>query len=92
MTVEKPTLARHFWGTFLYCAWKNPLALGFLTMNVATYLHLGPFSRDVIREIDGQIAAIDSGTWPEPELMPVPVEAEAARPFKAPKRAATAAA
>ncbi|MBV9077978.1 MAG: DUF4070 domain-containing protein, partial [Methylobacteriaceae bacterium] len=69
MTARQPRLARHFWSTFLHCARTNPRALPFLTMNMATYLHLGPFSRTVIAELDRRIAAIDEGSWVEPETM-----------------------
>ena len=37
-------------------------------MNMVVYLHLWPFSRHVIRELEARIADIDEGRWTEPEL------------------------
>ena len=48
-----------FWQTFVRCAKSNPAALRYIVMLMALYLHLGPFSRHVIAEIDRRIALED---------------------------------
>jgi radical SAM superfamily enzyme YgiQ (UPF0313 family) len=68
MTVKRPELARHFWPALVYCARRNPAALQVLLMNMVLFLHLRPFSRYVIRELDRRIADIDAGRWIEPAL------------------------
>ena len=69
MTIQRPALARHFWPAFLDCARTNPRALQTLVMNMVVFLHLWPFSRHVIRELDTRIADMDAGRWSEPELV-----------------------
>jgi vacuolar-type H+-ATPase subunit F/Vma7 len=39
---------------------------------MALYLHLGPFSRDVMQSIRDQIARIDRGEEEQPTLVAVP--------------------
>jgi radical SAM superfamily enzyme YgiQ (UPF0313 family) len=41
------------------CLVKNPASLGFVLTMAAFYLHLGPFSRIVIRDLQGLIEAVD---------------------------------
>ena len=65
-----PGTARQFWMMALDCAIHNPRALPFLFMLSALYLHYGPFSRQVIGQIDRQIEDIDLGRWSKPELAP----------------------
>ena len=81
MTIQRPALARHFWPAFVDCARTNPRALQVLVMNMVIFLHLWPFSRHVIRELDSRIAEIDAGRWQEPELVvandPLPAKAVA---------------
>jgi radical SAM superfamily enzyme YgiQ (UPF0313 family) len=62
-----PGTARQFWKTMLDCAIHNPRALRFLVMLSALYLHHGPFSRQVIAQIDRQIEDIDLGLWSAPQ-------------------------
>ena len=69
MTVKRPELARHFWPAFIECARRNPAALQVLLMNMVVYLHIWPFSRFVIGELDRRIAEIDAGLWTEPPLV-----------------------
>ena len=69
MTVSRPELARHFWPALIDCARTNPAALQVLLMNMVIYLHLWPFSRHVIHELDGRIAQLGRGQWVEPALM-----------------------
>jgi len=65
-----PGTARQFWKTMLDCAIHNPPALPFMVMLSALYLHHGPFSRQVIAEIDRQIEDIDLGLWLAPQPAP----------------------
>ena len=65
-----PGTAKQFWMMALDCAIHNPRALPFLFMLSALYLHYGPFSRQVIGQIDRQIEDIDLGRWSTPELAP----------------------
>jgi hypothetical protein len=62
-----PGTAGQFWKTMLGCAIHNPRALRFLVMMSALYLHHGPFSRQVIAQIDRQIEDIDLGLWSAPQ-------------------------
>jgi hypothetical protein len=50
------------------CAIRNPQALRFVVMMSALYLHHGPFSRQVIAQIDRQIEDIELGRWSTPRL------------------------
>jgi hypothetical protein len=61
-----PGVRRQFWNTTLDCIIHNPTALPYLIMIIALYLHLGPFARQVIAEIDRQIEDIDLGRWRAP--------------------------
>jgi uncharacterized protein DUF4070 len=49
-----------FWKTFVEVGKKNPGALRQIVTLMAIYLHLGPFSRHVITEIDRRIAMEDA--------------------------------
>ena len=57
-----------FWQTFVRCAKSNPAALRYIVMLMALYLHLGPFSRHVITEIDRRIAELDCETPAVPAM------------------------
>jgi hypothetical protein len=70
-----PRTARQFWKSVLDCATHNPRALRFLVMMSALYLHHGPFSRQVMAQIDRQIGDIDLGLWNAPQ--PVPADDKA---------------
>lgn len=62
---------KEFWRMLLDCALHNPKALPYAIMTSALYLHLGPFSRQVIDEIDREIKDIDQGRWQAPSpLLP----------------------
>ena len=56
-----------FWKSVLDCAIHNPRALRCVVMLSALYLHHGPFSRQVIAQIDRQIEDIDLGLWSAPQ-------------------------
>jgi len=70
-----PGTARQFWKSVLECAIHNPRALRFVVMMSALYLHHGPFSRQVIAQIDRQIKDIGLGRWKVPQ--PVPADDKA---------------
>jgi radical SAM superfamily enzyme YgiQ (UPF0313 family) len=55
MTVRKPHLRRHFWGTLIDCARNNIGAVEGVLWMMIFYLHLGNFADFVLRELDGQI-------------------------------------
>jgi len=50
-----------FWKTFMNCARNNPGALRSIVSMMAIYVHLGPFARSVIAEINRRIAVIEEG-------------------------------
>jgi hypothetical protein len=52
-----PEAREPFWRVFTTCARENPNATRIIVGLMALYLHLGPFSRRVIAEIDRRIAA-----------------------------------
>jgi Domain of unknown function (DUF4070) len=56
-----PEVREPFWKTFVEVAKTNPGALRYIVMLMALYLHLGPFSKRVISEIDRRIAELDMG-------------------------------
>src|SRR5438477_10922206 len=73
-----PEAREPFWKTFVDVAKANPGALRYIVMQMALYLHLGPFSKRVISEIDRRIAELD-GMHPvrdlKPSARPRPVKA-----------------
>ena len=64
-----PGVRRQFWHTMLDCIIHNPRALPYLVMIMALYLHLGPFARQVIAEIDREIEDVDQGRWRAPPAL-----------------------
>ncbi len=54
-----PEVREPFWKTFVEVAKTNPGALRYIVMLMALYLHLGPFARRVVGEIDRRIAELD---------------------------------
>jgi radical SAM superfamily enzyme YgiQ (UPF0313 family) len=55
-----PEVREPFWKTFVEVAKTNPGALRYIVMLMALYLHLGPFSKRVISEIDRRIDELDA--------------------------------
>ena len=55
-----PEAREPFWKTFVEVGKKNPGALRQIVTLMAIYLHLGPFSKHVIAEIDRRIAELDA--------------------------------
>jgi hypothetical protein len=56
-SVPEPDLFRE---TFSHCIRTNPRSARWVIGQMAFYLHLGPFSRSVIEQIDIKIARIDA--------------------------------
>ncbi|MDH3438590.1 MAG: DUF4070 domain-containing protein, partial [Betaproteobacteria bacterium] len=65
-----PGLTPHFARTFLDCAWHNPGAVKSVTIMMTLYLHLGPFARQVVGDIERLIENIERGNERSPELVP----------------------
>ena len=51
-----------FWPTFTRCVSSNPASARWIVALTALYLHLGPFSRYVIGQIEEKIADLDAGS------------------------------
>jgi radical SAM superfamily enzyme YgiQ (UPF0313 family) len=62
VTFRRPQLRAHFWRTVIDTARNNPAALDQVLIQIAFYLHLGAFARQVEAELDRQIAANDDAT------------------------------
>ncbi len=58
------------WRTFTNCMNKNPGALRAVVILMGFYLHIGPYTRFAIKEIDAQIEALEHGRFVSPELLP----------------------
>src|SRR5437764_10642082 len=50
-----PEAREPLWDAFKYCSRTNPAALRFIISLMSIYLHVGPFSRKVMADIDRQI-------------------------------------
>jgi hypothetical protein len=73
-----PEAREPFWRTFVEVGKKNPGALRQVVTMMAIYLHLGPFSKHVISEIDRRIAELDAATpMPPPAAYREPAVATA---------------
>ncbi|GEO99406.1 B12-binding domain-containing radical SAM protein [Methylobacterium haplocladii] len=90
INTRHPELARHFWGTLWETARHNPRALEVVVTNIIVYLHLYPFSRYVVGEIDGALQRMESGRFVEPLPLPAPANSDVTPDFKAGKRLAVA--
>ena len=60
MTVTRPELRRHFWRTIVDTARHNFGALEYVITMMVFYLHLGTFAKFLIKDLDRQIALLDS--------------------------------
>ncbi len=67
---QMPELREVFWDTFIHCAKTNPAATRYAVFLMAMYLHLGPYSRYVMSNIDRRIAEIDASPALQPETRP----------------------
>src|SRR5580700_61498 len=66
-----------FWRTFTNCLNSNPGAMRAVVTLMGFYLHIGPYTRYAVAQLDKQIEALEQGTFVAPQLLP-PVAAEAA--------------
>ncbi len=57
-----PQAREPFWRTFMSCAKTNPAAVRVIVGLMMLYLHLGPFSRQVIAGIDRRLATLERET------------------------------
>ncbi len=73
IAVRQPSALWPFAKVVCVCARHNPRAIDYVGMLAALYLHLKPFSRFVISEVDRHIAEIDTGMW-RPPLLAAPGE------------------
>jgi hypothetical protein len=84
-----PTACWHFAKVFRECAKNNPRALEHVVFYALMFLHLGRFTRNVVKEVDRQIADIDSGRWQSPlagraaPLIAAPATAQLPEPARA---------
>jgi len=78
IAVRQPAALWPFGKVVFECARHNRRAIDYVGMLAAVYLHLEPFSRFVISEVDRHIAEIDTGMW-RPPLLPAPAEPGDAR-------------
>jgi hypothetical protein len=60
VVAEIPQAREAFWRTFMNCAKNSPASVRIVVAHLVLYLHLGPFSRQVIAAIDRRIAALDN--------------------------------
>jgi radical SAM superfamily enzyme YgiQ (UPF0313 family) len=58
-----------FWQAIVQCAAANPTSARYIVTLMAFYLHLGPFSRFVIQQIEQKIEELDYGP-PSPRTTP----------------------
>ncbi len=65
----------NFGRTVFDCLRTNPAAVKAVVTVAALYLHVGPYSRVVIRELRQKIDAIDRGDWQRPPTVPPPADA-----------------
>jgi radical SAM superfamily enzyme YgiQ (UPF0313 family) len=66
LAVRQPHAVWPFLKLFRWCIANFPDSLPAVGMFTAFYLHVGPFSRFVMKAIERQIAEIDAGQWKAP--------------------------
>ena len=71
-----PEHRERFWRTFCNCLNSNPGALRAVLTVMGFYLHIGPYTRLAIAQLDKQIEALENGRYVAPPLQP-PVRATA---------------
>ena len=70
-----PEGRERFWKAFTKCMSINPNSVRGIVTLMAFYLHVGPYSRYVMKQIDRQIEELEQGRFVAPKLLP-PVQAE----------------
>jgi hypothetical protein len=63
-----PEAREPLWDAFKYVAKTNPAAIRFIMGLMSIYLHVGPFSRKVMADIDRQIAKSDIPMLPNSQI------------------------
>lgn len=63
LIINRPPGNRRFWRLFFSCALNNPTALECVVMMTSFYLHVGPFAKHVICDLEHQIGSIDCGEY-----------------------------
>jgi uncharacterized protein DUF4070/radical SAM family protein len=58
MGVRDPEVRGEWWRSLIDCLTHNPAALKIVLSFAALYLHLGPYSRELIRKLDEEIATL----------------------------------
>lgn len=66
MSIRHPEFRGPFWRTLAYAASRDLRSIKPVLMMMALYVHLGPFSRYVVSEIDKQIEDVEQGRWTRP--------------------------
>jgi hypothetical protein len=59
-----------FWRTFTNCLNNNPGALRAVVILMGFYLHIGPYTRYAVQQIDDQIEELEQGRFVMPQLLP----------------------
>jgi radical SAM superfamily enzyme YgiQ (UPF0313 family) len=76
--IEKmPDERELFWRTFVDCASTNPRAVKYIVMLMVLYLHLGPFARQMVEQMEGRIDEMDRGSYQSPQRKYAAVAAHA---------------
>ena len=65
-----PVGRERFWKAFTTCMSINPSSVRGIVTLMAFYLHVGPYSRYVMKQIDRQIEDIEQGRFVAPKLLP----------------------
>jgi radical SAM superfamily enzyme YgiQ (UPF0313 family) len=65
-----PEGRERFWKAFTTCMSRNPESVRAVVTQMAFYLHVGPYSRHAIRQIDRQIEDLEQGRTVAPKLLP----------------------
>jgi radical SAM superfamily enzyme YgiQ (UPF0313 family) len=65
-----PEGRERFWKAFMTCVSSNPNSVRGIVTLMAFYLHVGPYSRYVIKQIDAQIEDLEQGRFVAPNLLP----------------------
>jgi hypothetical protein len=71
-----PEGRERFWKAFMTCMSKNPQSVRAIVTLMAFYLHVGPYSRYVMKQIDRQIVDLEAGRFVAPKLLPAVVPQE----------------
>jgi radical SAM superfamily enzyme YgiQ (UPF0313 family) len=69
IVTREPRLIGLSWRTLWDCYRHNPIALRWVAQLIAMYLHIGPYSREVIALFKRGIADIDNGKWESPPIV-----------------------